>query len=543
MIGSPSEVRTVPGGTGDLAKPAAPPARRPMHRDPAALLLGFLWAAAAVLGVLRVDGFALDDFFITYRYAWNLLAGDGFVFNPGERVFGTTAPGMGLLVAAVSTVTRLPIPHAAPWVTGVALWSLAWLLLAEGRERGRTAEAAAAGTLIVTSSFLWVHVGAEGPVALALLLGAARAAGHRPVLAGLLAGFAVWCRPDAGLGVAALGLLLWRERGRLPWRFGIAGGAAIAAGLAAARWWFGRWLPGTLEAKRLQAEWMPEIWAGGLTFWGEGLRSLRTLYVGPGVMLLVVLGLAGLVSLVVLGGRAHRLLAAYALALAVAYPLLGVAYYAWYAIPIVIGLLAGAAYACGWVARRAYRFCGGTAAGRWVAAAALLLLAVPLGGELARRSAGLYLAPGTSPRYELYRHVGGWLRENAPAGEAVSYVEVGMIGYYSRRPVRDLLGLVTPDAIPWVERGDLVDGFLAAPTPWIIYDTALHGFMQPLRDAPWFEGAYREVVHFRHPGNGEELILYRRRPGAELPPPDAPSAPTAAAEASSASGASAAETR
>ena len=33
-----------------------------------------------------------DDAFITYRYSQNLIHGRGFVFNPGERVLGTTAP-------------------------------------------------------------------------------------------------------------------------------------------------------------------------------------------------------------------------------------------------------------------------------------------------------------------------------------------------------------------------------------------------------------------------------------------------------------------
>ena len=478
-----------------------------------------LWALLAAAAAVRVRGFALDDFFITYRYAWNLLAGNGFVFNPGERVFGTTAPGLGLLLAAVAGVTRLPIPQAAAAVTAAALWSIAALLLSEARARGRTAEAAAAGTLVVTSNFLWVHVGAEGPVSLALLLAAARWGLRRPAAAGLAAGAAVWLRPDAGLGVALLGLLLWRERRRLPWRFGAVAAPVIAAGLVAARLWFGRWLPATLAAKRLQAEWMPDIWPSGLAFWGEALRLLRWLFFGPPVVWFALLGAAGLAALAARGGRAHRLLALHGLAIAVAYPLLGVAFYNWYVIPTVIALVCGAAWGCGWVARRVDAFLGGTAGGRLVAAALVALIAVPTLAELGKRSLALYFGDGTSARHDLYRHAGRWLRAHAAPGEAVSYVEVGTIAYYSRRPVYDLLGLVSPQALPWVERRDLVGGFLAAPTPWLIYDTQLHGFIQPLRDAPWFDAAYREAASFRHRANGELLILYRRRPGAELPPP------------------------
>jgi hypothetical protein len=50
----------------------------------------------------RCGGAALDDFFITYRYALHLAGGQGFVFNPGQRVFGLTNPGLAILLAASS---------------------------------------------------------------------------------------------------------------------------------------------------------------------------------------------------------------------------------------------------------------------------------------------------------------------------------------------------------------------------------------------------------------------------------------------------------
>jgi len=40
-----------------------------------------------------------DDPYITYRYAYNLVAGNGFVFNAGERVQSTTAPLFTILLA------------------------------------------------------------------------------------------------------------------------------------------------------------------------------------------------------------------------------------------------------------------------------------------------------------------------------------------------------------------------------------------------------------------------------------------------------------
>ncbi len=72
-------------------------------RDPAnlasgALLFGLLWMA---WGHCRgFSGIAIDDAFITFRYADNLAAGRGLVFNPGERVEGTSSFLETLVLAA-----------------------------------------------------------------------------------------------------------------------------------------------------------------------------------------------------------------------------------------------------------------------------------------------------------------------------------------------------------------------------------------------------------------------------------------------------------
>jgi hypothetical protein len=43
----------------------------------------------------------IDDSYITYRYARNILAGDGFVYNPGVAILGTTTPLYTLLMAGL----------------------------------------------------------------------------------------------------------------------------------------------------------------------------------------------------------------------------------------------------------------------------------------------------------------------------------------------------------------------------------------------------------------------------------------------------------
>jgi hypothetical protein len=49
------------------------------------------------------------------------------------------------------------------------------------------------------------------------------------------------------------------------------------------------------------------------------------------------------------------------------------------------------------------------------------------------------------PRLEFYRPVGAWLDSNLPPQASVGALEVGIIGYYARRPMIDFAGLLQPD--------------------------------------------------------------------------------------------------
>ena len=170
-----------------------------------------LWPAA-YLAVTSVALFAAfrqwgyDDPFITYRYADNLRAGLGFVYNPGERVLSTTTPLFTLLLALLGTVWNdLPalanlVGAACLAAGGLCLWDL-----------GRTWRAPAAGwaglLLYPTFPLLVSTLGSETPLYLALCLGAIAAyARRRYGWVAVLAAAAVLARPDGVLVPVLLGL-------------------------------------------------------------------------------------------------------------------------------------------------------------------------------------------------------------------------------------------------------------------------------------------------------------------------------------------------
>ncbi len=497
---------------------------------PLALLAGF---------AVRLAGRATDDMYITYRYAQNFAAGRGLVFNPGERIFGVTDPGVALLLGIAHRATGLPIHLLGTWLHALAIATITALLIVEASRRDRRIEAVGAGVLLATSAVLWAAQGSGPPVALALLLLAAYVQRRHAVPAGLLAGAAVLCRPDALVGAAILGLLTLfgrdgsegersprEERWKSALAYSLTAALVIGAGALAARAWFGTLIPNTLAAKRAYAALDPERWQSGLAFWSRGLELLFS-SAGRFAFGLVALGALGLPFLVRAGGRPGFLLVAYGTALAVLYPLLGVPFFVWYAAPPLAALLAAAPFAVGAAART---IAGKTHPGVAVSPARLssavlvsALLALPLAGSVLgdQRYAR---NPGEGDwRFPAYRQAGAWLAAHSGPEEDVAYEEIGILAYTADRPVQDLVGLVTPRSLPFAH--DRLGAFLAKPTTFVLFHTYNpRGGTRPIVDRPWFPKAYREVARFISK-DGRYLAIYRRIPGASVPPPRPPRPP------------------
>jgi hypothetical protein len=76
------------------------------------------------------------------------------------------------------------------------------------------------------------------------------------------------------------------------------------------------------------------------------------------------------------------------------------------------------------------------------------------------------------------------------------------------------MGLVSPQAIPFVLRHDLVGAFRAAPTDFVVFHT--RGRMGEVIHDRWFRRRYRPLVTLREPSSGTgELVIYGRRGGAD----------------------------
>jgi hypothetical protein len=145
----------------------------------------------------------IDDAFITYRYARNILAGNGFVYNPGEHVLGTTTPFYTILLVIFGSLSggvSAPFPQISLIINTLADAITCLLLLDLGRRFGspRAGWGAALVWAVAPFSVTFAIGGLETSLYVFLLTATTSAyLRKRFTLAALMGAFALLTRPDA----------------------------------------------------------------------------------------------------------------------------------------------------------------------------------------------------------------------------------------------------------------------------------------------------------------------------------------------------------
>ena len=240
-----------------------------------------------LVGVYSIFCVTTDDPFITYRYAANLLAGHGPVFNVGERVEGYSSPLHLLLMALLLKILpSVDILFKAKLLgvslAALALWQTRRLALALGQSDG---ESLLAQTLVaVNNNFAVAAVnGMETTLAVCLVLASVLTFGREfegrggVRSAGLLF-LALLARPDAALLFAVLLVVrvIGAVRRHLSWRDTVGWASVfllLAAGLLLARFaYYGQWVPNTYYAKQVTSQY---AWQWGPLYLLHPLSPIR----------------------------------------------------------------------------------------------------------------------------------------------------------------------------------------------------------------------------------------------------------------------------
>ncbi|MGH7277205.1 MAG: hypothetical protein ACREJG_00800, partial [Candidatus Rokuibacteriota bacterium] len=157
---------------------------------------------------------------------------------------------------------------------------------------------------------------------------------------------------------------------------------------------------------------------------------------------------------------------------------------------------------------------------------AFIVLAVALGAAPGRVRRTLVigslalsvgLLPGAADRYAwgvqnidaMQVHLGRWVDANLPRTARLAVNDIGAIAFFSRREVVDLMGLVTPEIVPYRrqgERGVLRYVTETCPDYVIVFPDWFPRLTAP---STLLEPVYRVRLERHAVAGGPEMVVYR----------------------------------
>jgi hypothetical protein len=547
-IGGSQDHKIGPGGHAD-ARGSLPPGGRLFRNTPwrKAVLLAALFVGTVVLR-LASGPHAVDDAYITFRYAANFVAGQGLVYNAGERVLGTSAPLFAVILGVTSWTTGVDnFPLLALWINAIADGFSVLLLLLIAKRLGIPDWGAVTTGLILGVSPLVIRYSIGGMetsivVLISLLAVYSHLIGTR-ALAFHLASLATWVRPDAlalgaallvSEGIATRGFPFRRLLILLTWVLLLTVALTVGYGIP---------IPHSVLAKAGQVYTVKPLtnffqfvyMFAGLTPTGVQGFGARVFVIDPStplnrfaVGLLIPLGftwVAGVRRLWAVSPRAV-VIPVYVAFLVAGYSTLGLRgslMAEWYLVPLTP--FWGLPLVAGLVALQE-RFPG--AASRVLTfTLAVLLVVLPISATNWLRDAH---QPPTLPlnvwveREGLYLLAAEFLRDKIEAGEVVAAPEIGALGYACGCSVLDTVGLISPAALSFYPAPEQ-DGSANYSVPVRLvealkpdYLVTLDVFIRSsLLQDRGFQSIYREIWEAETTAfNSRRLVVYERfEPAAE----------------------------
>lgn len=466
--------------------------------------------------------FKLEDAYITFRYSANIAKGAGFVFNPGERVLGTTTPLQTLILALLAYPFG---PHAVPAVASIIMpifGLLAGLVLYCTMVRRQVPISAAClgmGLLYTSVEVIRTGIGGmETPLALLLMaLSLWALIRERPIATGVFCGLLALCRIDGLIWVMLIfGAALLRSRKSFLVQ-GVAFVLTMLPWIVFATLYFGSPVPNSMVAKGVVRPGMVHalfdparvkdyiLWFVSGTGIGENLRVL------PFWAAILAVGAWRVLKN---GARDLSVLVVYPFVYAVMMYLGRAPRYEWYLLPITFVSLPVAAIGL----YEIYQAAASRVLGRnmkavsYVGAALVIVIGAGYCSQVTPvMLQRLRMAQENEDGFR--RVVGIWLKDHAQPGDTVAMEAIGYQGYYSEMRVIDMAGLVTPRAVEFKRRtrynGQIFDWVLRDFKPDYIVlrsfevDTNRHFnggqlFRTPEKEKQ-FHAAYKQAARFEAP--------------------------------------------
>lgn len=453
-----------------------------------------------------------DDAFITMRYARNLAAGDGFVYNPGapwEPVLGTTTPAY-TFVLAIAAALGIDLPQAAIVFNALCDAIIAVLLVRLLAGRSEMAAFIAVAAFAAMPELNRISAGGmESPLFVLTVFGAILLdASRRYAIAGLVAVLAATVRPEGVLVLPLLAVGHLRSARTTVRLLGPATmlGVAYLIGMTLT---FGSPIPQSVTAKADHY-----LGDGG---WRRVIEIFTNAFV-PSVPLRVAapLTVVGIVAAIRSRGPL-RSWTVFVLTLTTAYLIARPIMPGWYYYPMLTGVSASIGLGAAILLERLLPATAALFKHRTFRATATVVLCC-----LVAPVAWVALRTGQSAvRDEIYTPMQSWAASATTPDTTLLAFDIGCIGYVSDARVLDAGGLVCPAAKS--ERSP--DALVKLHRPDYALMTAVQQWIGPMQTDPVLSTTYVPIRRFTAGLDGclapspdalptlwqQDYILYARR--------------------------------
>lgn len=379
----------------------------------------------------------LDDALIYYRYIANALQGNGLVYNVGERFNALTSP-LYTYISLLFAFLFNDVEGSQIVLGALFLFLTSVTVMMIFSMRGLTVYGVVAAMLLVTTRYYYYTLGLETTLFLFLIsMAVCLYLAEREFLLGIVSGLLVLARGEGIFLILTLILFYYLRKRKLPpARSLLAFVAVLLPHYLFNLLYYGQLFPHTLTAKISQGQ-------SGL--WGEGFVFLKISYMYEWffdnriALVALPLVLAAVSFPLWLKERYAAILLLFVVCYSAFYIFLNLPNYHWYYAVYYYSITVLAAYGLKVIHGALSTVSIGRLQARWLGAGLVMalgawLLIAQIDNARHLRRAG--------PTLE-YKAIGIWLDQHTPPDSKVASVEIGHIGWFSKRYIVDILGLVS----------------------------------------------------------------------------------------------------
>lgn len=432
----------------------------------------------AIVYFIRNENYSVDDSFITYRYAFHLMQGDGLVFNVGEKYYGTTAAGYAIFLAGLNKIFILfdqavTTQDVAVFISSLSLLVIVFAALYIVSRRSRQL-IPSVFLIVVFAGYMFMAwpfnevAGHETYAFLALaFVGIVLASVESMLAAGMVIAVSSTFRPDAVLFAPVICLIYVlfkgvKVKGMLGNKqlilFSLGFFFVVIPWLVFLQGYFGRVLPGTMDAKKAQiliGEWPIYDAKTLLKYVYESIDLVGGVILSIGAICFGVrIYLLGYVGRQAFEGKQILFVGVCWLAFLILsvgfYLAINVTFWRWYGIPVVFSIIVIAF--CGF-SDLVNDYCAQHKA-RIVIFGALVVSALLFFNYNAIER--WVFSENINPHTTAYFEVADFLKKSEPNGTVIEMAEPGAFGMRLGQEftIVDELGLITPGVAKAYLAGD-----------------------------------------------------------------------------------------